>query len=345
MPKWPNYQQLFEGEDMSPNDKQQILTHSRLSCFRACPKKHFWRYEVGLRPDEDSHPLRIGQMFHRALEADSRGENIENAMEGISDDLYDLALVAAMFTGYKRRWADEPHIETVDVEKAFGIPLVNPDTGASTPIWQLAGIIDRIVRLSDGRIALMEHKTTSRDFSSGADYWTKLHLDQQLSIYIVAARAMGYDIQTVLYDVTRRPSLRPLKATPEDKRKYKKDGSLYANQRDQDETPAEFAARVAIDIESRPEHYYTRIEIARPEQDIKDCQAEVWQQQLSIREAQRSGRWFKNPESCFSLNGTCEYIGLCQSGMSAGEVPPGFTIVEDKHPELSRIDADAGQAA
>ena len=341
--KVKDWRKLYEGLGM---ESKQLLTHSRLSCFRACPKKHFWRYEIGLRPDEDSFPLRIGQMFHRALEADSRGENLDVTMEEISDDPYDLALVAAMFVGYKRRWADESHIETLDVERTFDIPLTNPDTGASTPVWQLAGVLDRIVRLPDGRVALMEHKTTSRDFSPGADYWTRLQLDQQLSIYILAARAMGYDIQTVLYDVTRRPSLRPLKATPDDKRKYTKDGKLYANQRDQDETPEEFAARIAEDIESRPEYYYSRIEIARPEQDIIDCQAELWQQQLSIREAQRSGRWFKNPESCFGLNGTCAYLGLCQSRMSPDSVPPGFVIVDDKHPELSRVhNAGAGQAA
>ncbi len=47
----------------------------------------------------------------------------------------------------------------------FDIALVNPETGRPSTNWRLAGVIDRIVRLPDGRLALMEYKTTSRDFA------------------------------------------------------------------------------------------------------------------------------------------------------------------------------------
>ena len=211
----------------------QLLTHSRMSCFRACPRRHYMAYELGLRPTRDSFPLRVGAAFHVACETHDAGGDVDVALATM-DDAYDLALVAAMFDGHRRRWADEP-LEAVATEQPFEMPLVNPETGAPTPVWQLAGKIDRIVRLRDGRLALMERKTTSKDFSPDADYWVQLHMDQQLSIYVIAARALGYDVATVLYDVTRRPALRPLKATPEESRKYTKAGALYANQRDQDE--------------------------------------------------------------------------------------------------------------
>ena len=193
----------------------QLLTHSRLACFRACPRRHYLRYELGLRTETTGFALRVGSAFHRALEACDKGEDPESALAEGLDDPFDLALVAAMFDGHQRRWGDAG-IEPVASELAFDLPLVNPATGAATPIWRVAGVIDRIVRMPDGRLALMEYKTTSRDFAPGADYWLRLHLDPQLSIYVVAARELGYDIQTVLYDVTRRPALRPLKATPED---------------------------------------------------------------------------------------------------------------------------------
>jgi len=282
-----------------------------------------------------SAPLRVGSAFHRALEAQFTGADIETAMAEILDDPFDMALVAAMFHGHTTRWGDEP-IEAIEVERPFEIPLINPETGAATPVWNLAGVVDRIVKLPDGRLALMEHKTTTRDFAPGADYWVRLHLDQQLSIYVIAARSLGYDVQTILYDVTRRPMLRPFKATPEADRKFTKNGVLYANQRDRDETPEEFAARVAADIAERPDYYFARIEIARLQGDIDECGAELWQQQLAIREAQRSRRWFKNPDACFSLNGTCEYLSICQTGIAEGEVPSGFRIVNEIHPELIR---------
>ena len=188
-------------------------------------------------------------------------------MEQALDDPYDLALVAAMLQAHTERYRREP-LEPVASELAFDLPLRNPATGAASTVWRIAGVIDRIVRLGDGRAALMEYKTTSLDFSPGADYWLRMHMDQQLSIYVLAAREMGYEIDTVLYDVTRRPSLRPLMATPEEKRKYKASGALYANQREEDESPKAFAARVAEDMRARPDRYFARIEIARLDQVV-----------------------------------------------------------------------------
>lgn len=310
----------------------QLLTHSRMACFRSCPRRHYMAYELGLRPTRDSFPLRVGAAFHVACETHDAGGDVDVALATM-DDAYDLALVAAMFDGHRRRWADEP-LEAVATEQPFEMPLVNPETGAPTPVWQLAGKIDRIVRLRDGRLALMERKTTSKDFSPDADYWVQLHMDQQLSIYVIAARALGYDVATVLYDVTRRPALRPLKATPEESRKYTKAGALYANQRDQDETAEEFAGRIAADIALRPEHYFARIEIARLDQDLEECAAELWIQQQTIRAMQRAGKWYRNPGSCFEPY-SCEYLTICRASGLETYTPDGWIRIEDVHPELS----------
>ena len=200
--------------------------------------------------------------------------------------------------------------------------------------WKLAGVLDQIVKLPDGRTALKENKTTSRDFSPGADYWTALHMDPQLSIYVLAAREMGYDIDTILYDVTRRPALRPLMATPDDKRKYKKDGSLYANQRESDEAPEEYSARVFAKIAEKPGDYFARIEIARLESELDACRAELWMQQKIIRQAQNMGYWYRNPGSCHSPY-ACEYLSICQNTDLDTVTPIGFRRVEDKHPEVT----------
>ena len=312
--------------------RDDTLTHSRLACFRACPRRHWMKYELGLRPEQDSFSLRVGSAFHLALDFFEKGQDPAPALEQLLDDPYDLALVAAMVNGHRHRYGDE-QIETVASELRFDIPLRNPETGKPTPTWTMAGVIDKIVRLPDGRLALMEHKTTSQDFSPGANYWVKLHLDMQLSIYVIAAREVGHDVDTILYDVTRRPMQRPLKATPEDKRKYKADGALYANQRDRDEAPEEYAARVAEDIESRPDHYFTRIEIARLEQDLEECAAELWQQQKAIREAQKMGRWYRNPGACF-MPFPCAYLPICQNRDLEQTTPNGFRRGEI-HPELA----------
>lgn len=312
---------------------KDALTHSRLSCFRDCPRKHYLRYELGLRKDEDGFARKFGSALHYCLEMTDRGLEIQDDELGLEDP-YDQAMLAAVFRAHIERYSEaEDQLEVVAAEQEFEIPLINPETGRPTPTFVLRGKIDRIVRLRDGRLALGEYKTTSRDFSPGAEYWQNLHMDPQLSIYVIAAREMGYPIETVLYDVTRRPALRPYKATPEENRKYKKDGTLYANQREEDETPEAYMARITADIAERPEHYFSRIEIARLDQDLDDCRADLWQQQLAVRAAQKSGHWYKNPNSCYGIF-SCDFLPVCQNRDLETVTPQGFVRLEDVHPEL-----------
>ena len=314
-----------------------LLTHSRMSCFRTCPRKHYLRYELGIAPVKDDAPRRVGIAFHALLEAADKGVEMTVEMLGL-EDAYELELVLAMFDGHLRlHFENEKWATPVASELEFNIPLVNPATGKATQTWRFAGKIDRIVQLADGRLALMEYKTTSRDFSPGAEYWQNLHMDQQLSIYVIAARELGYNVQTVVYDVTRRPSMRPLRATPADVKKYTKDGRLYANQREEDETPQEYAERVRADIAARPEHYFARIEIARLEQDIEDCRSELWQQQQAIREAQKSSRWYRNPNSCYGMF-CCDYLPICLNRDLETTTPAGFARSLDIHPELANAE-------
>lgn len=309
-----------------------VLTHSRMATFRACPRRHEIAYELGIRPESESFALRVGSAFHAALDAASKGLDVEQAMAKHTVDPFDLAMVAAMFHGHQQRYG-EASFYAIKRELPFHLPFAS-------------GVIDCIAELPDGRLALVENKTTSRDFSPGADYWLYLHLDQQLSIYVLAARELGYDVQTILYDVTRRPSQRPLKATPIEQRQYtlkdtklkdgtvKPAGTLYANQRPEDETPEEFAARIAEDIAERPDHYFARIEIARLEQDLEDCRHEIAQQRAAIDRARDEGAWYRNPGACFSPF-PCSYLPICQFRDLAERTPAGFVRLADVNPELA----------
>jgi hypothetical protein len=59
----------------------------------------------------------------------------------------------------------------------------------------------------------------------GSTFWKRVTLDPQLSLYIPALREMGYDPRGAIYDVLRKPSLEPYKATPVEARKYKAEKS------------------------------------------------------------------------------------------------------------------------
>lgn len=72
------------------------------------------------------------------------------------------------------------------------------------------------------RARMIEHKTSTEDIGPGSAYWQRLILDNQISNYNTGLRALGYEPIDILYDVAKRPALRPSLATPEESREYTK---------------------------------------------------------------------------------------------------------------------------
>lgn len=334
----------------------ELLTNSRMSCARTCLRRHCLRYEYGLRAERDALPLRIGSAFHAGKEADDLGIDAIERVRGFELDPYEEELVVRMLMGHRWRWEKDEY-EVIATEQGFELPLRNPETGAPTPNWRIAGKIDRIVRLADGRLALQEYKTTSDDIAPGSDYWVKLRLDQQISLYFLAAREMGFDVQTIVYDVTRKPTLRPSKLPVLDDNKMKivldadgarvrtKDQKKWRESADSAaghvlqtriETPDEYGERINEEIALWPFHYYQRVEIPRLEQDLEQFRHELWWQQRALREAQLTGRWFRNSSACVTTTYTCEYLGICEQNLTnESPAPNGFVKVENIHPELA----------
>jgi hypothetical protein len=255
--------------------------------------------------------------------------------------------------GYAWRWRAQP-IAIVASEQQFVLPLINPATGAASKIFRLAGKIDGIALLSDGRMAVREHKTTSEDVDASSDFWRRLQLDAQPSIYVYAARQLGYDVSAVIYDVVRKPTIRPtdvpvldqdgLKVVVDQdgKQVFKKDNKPYQapnkakgwSLQTRSMTPTEWAEKLVNDIGQRPEWYFARREIARLDDEIEECQAGLWEIQQTLREAQRTDRWYRTVgrDTC----PYCPYWGPCSSKQSLDpdSPPEGFAYVSDVHPEL-----------
>lgn len=320
----------------------KILTTSRLKCYRRCPREHRIAYDLGYRLLIESEALRFGTLVHRALEAwwKATSDRIAAALVVLDralaegSDPFDIAKARALLQGYHARWIDEPY-EVLAVEVEFRAQLVNPETGAPSKTWALGGKIDAIVRdLRDGRVLIVEHKTSSEDVRPASDYWKRPRLDAQVGMYFVGGRALGYDVQGCVYDVIAKPSLRPYKATPVESRKYTKAGSLYAGQRDRDETPEEYGARVFADVFASPEDYFARGEVTRLEQDQRDHAFDAWQLGRQIREAELAQRAPRNPDACVRYGRTCDFFVVC-SGEASLEDTTRFRLLEHVHAELS----------
>ncbi len=319
-----------------------LLTNSRLKTFRACPREHQLSYVEGWKPTQIGEALRIGTLVHRGLEAwwrNTDGNALPDALDAVRGkafDPFEQVKVEEMLVGYSRRWMDErAQYEVLAVEAEFRAPLLNPETWAASKTWQLAGKVDVIVRRrSDGRVLVVDNKTTSDEMEGDdATLWAKLAMDSQPSQYVIGAEALGYTVDELLWNVLKKPAQRQKLATPVESRTYKKDGTLYAAQREFDETPEEYRVRVAEVLSASPDRFFQRRCFPRSNSQIQEHMADAWMQAATMRESARLGRAPRTPESCHNMR-VCPYWSLCSTGGRPEDYPADFHKVENVNSEL-----------
>lgn len=66
------------------NGTKQLITHSRLDCFKRCRKRHWFAYEIGLRRETDAKALRMGSAYHDGLEVLGNGGTLEAAQDAVT---------------------------------------------------------------------------------------------------------------------------------------------------------------------------------------------------------------------------------------------------------------------
>jgi hypothetical protein len=333
-----------------------------------CLRRHYLQYEwggVGLTRERQSEPLRFGSMFHYGLDLLAQGMDAQAVCAQIQSRYGDISpwiqtpedesnwwleceKVMRLLLGYQWYWSSTA-IEIVATEQTFDIPLLNPDSGKGSMNWDLRGKMDKIARI-DGRLMLMEHKTTGEPIDDDSDYWARLRIDSQISLYLLAARAKGFPVQGVLYDVIGKPrtSLRnPLyQMSKEDKDRLTNDGIYFGETFDPDmvavaieqkkETVAMYGARLAWDITATPADYYVRKEIPRLDSDLDELRKELWGIQKRLSFCKQHGFWDKNTNAC-RWPYPCEMIDICYGGYDVSEgasIPPGYKLKSSQHPEL-----------
>jgi len=334
------------------SSEKTALHQSSMATMRKCPRQYHYSHVLGLRKNSERDYFRFGTIWHSAMEMhDMPLEDVVAMIDTHYPDGsgYDMEIerntVVALLTGH--RWIYRTsNLRIVAPEVAFDIPLINPETGAASRTFTVAGRIDAIGKM-DGKNVVVEYKT-SGDAIESDDYWMRLRYDAQVSTYVHAAQAMGIDTNTVIYDVTRKPTIAPrqipllddsgckIVLDSDGNRAYNKNGTPRQSASSADgmimqcrpETPEEFGVRLLEDITSRPPFYYQRREVIRLEDDITGYMLETWQQAKAIIDATAGGRWFRNVGK-FTCSG-CDYSGLCLSGVALGEneIPSGYTKKE-----------------
>jgi hypothetical protein len=352
------------NEGMEIVKSRELLTASRMASLLKCQRQHYWRYEVGLQSVSESVPLRFGHAWHTAMEGRWQGMDYEAALafatEGATDlDPITLATLAGLLAGYYRTYAHEI-IKTLRPETEFRYDLPGSRTFAA------AGKIDGLGELIDGRLCMLEHKTTSEGIGADSKYWNVLRFNSQVFQYVGAARRLGHDVSVVLYDVVRKPSIQPLSNVPkldeaglkvvlgsDGQRVMKRDGQPKQSADKEKgevldgapETPEQFADRLAADCMDRPDFYFARREVPILEQDLEEFETQRLEVSRQILMHRAAGRKARRPEHAWARNcggitcGFCEFESFCMQNLSVdpGQVPAGFKLGETKNPELNVV--------
>ncbi len=345
----------------------QLLTVSEIRTYRRCPREHHIRYGLGYRSIGRALSLRFGSLSHCGLEAwwkahqDARWPEMESAIcRAATDpkctvDLFEFEKAREMLLAYHARWVNE-ELETVTTEQQFECPLINPETGYPSKTFMVGGKIDVIVRDSEGRLWLVEHKTSASDITAGSDYWKLLQLDNQVSMYFTGARAIGYEVSGCLYDVLGKPAFRPsqipvldsegikvvhdatgVRVRAKDGKKWRETGDTASGYvlQTRPETPEEYGARIRAALAADPSRYFVRGTVVRLAQEEQDAAWDAWTTAKQIHTGNRARQWPRNPDACVRYRRTCDYFGYC-TGTECLEDETKFVRLEDPHEELTR---------
>lgn len=292
----------------------KTISHSGLRLWRNCRRQYKHAYIDLRRPVNVALALAFGKVWDLALEAWHRGTTAEDRMLRAApflakiNDPFLRAKAEAMLVGYSVQWASAP-VEIVATQVEFVVPILNPETGEAHPEYQYMGILDGIVRYRD-RLLGLESKTSSEDIGPGSAYWQQITvLDSQVSQYLLGMQQAGHDLESILFDVAKRPALRPGKV----------------------ETPESYRERCALAIQAEPEKYFQRQEVVRLERDARAYAQDLWDYACDLTIAEHTGRWPRNPDRCRQFGRACEYLPVCASEASIDDPVLYRTTERDNH--------------
>lgn len=277
------------------------------------------------------------------------------------------------FFAYLWYWQHDP-IDVVASEVAFRLPIHDPAIGLPLPTEEVVrvGKIDHVVEWQ-GMIGNVERKSTTRDITPGSDYWSRSTKDTQVSMYALAFRDMLQAGQlpkavqeavervgrfgNTLYDVWRRPSIKPKALTQKDTAAFLETGEYMSEKLAVEvtgengeyvrvegdeaevefgksgkpaikETVSMFGARLWQELTENPERYFQRREIARTDRELRKFRTDLYNIYQMMRMQSEAGTWFENEAQC-QATFRCPFIPICYGpgadGVCDGQTTPvGF---------------------
>lgn len=309
------------------------LSHSSIQSFLRCPRLWYLQYILGISPiGARSRPLEMGDAIHQALEVWWTGE-------GSTQDRLDAAVAAfnqaatelsfedrtqgpVLLQGYAAQYSDdELRYQGLPLaEQKLELPVLDPD-GNVDPRMVLVAKMDVVGYDELGNTVLVEHKSTASDINTST-FWNRFSNSLQLPLYWIAATDCYRRPTKLIVDVVRAPIMHRAKATPIEKRKFRKRDDQYGKAgeplpgtRLRDETTAEFAARAAEAVLENPFGYFTRREYTFTGCQIAEARADVWAVgNLMLEVIAREGASARNSDGCEKYGELCGFHAACYGG-------------------------------
>lgn len=232
-----------------------------------------------------------------------------------------LAKCRGLVRGYDARWKDADFVPD-SVEREHIERLVNPDTGSCGRKMRIAGKVDA-TGWAAGNWVVLDHKSTSEDIAPGSPYRAQLAVDAQAPMYMMLNAMGGRKPHGAIWDLMRKPSISPREA--------------------KGETLEQYGERLADDCTNvRPEWYFQRQAVIRPDSDLIEFAEDLWRQSKEILRARREKAWPRSPGACLNHHSPCTYLPLCagHDSVDSGNWQTRATV----HPELPGLGAGANNA-
>ena len=260
---------------------------------------------------------------------------------GLDEEPQTLSLIYGMIQAYDRYWRDvQAGVTLLDSEVELSTTMLNPETGRESRTWSLGGKIDKLVEW-EGRV-LVDHKTTSENIEDPAgSYWRHLRIQKQPQMYELLLLANELKVDRVIWDVIRKPRIRPKKISAATAKEVQETGSYCGVKMGSDdllwaidkvESPFMYESRVIELMLNESSAYLARRSIPRLGNELIDYATEVWTIGQEMRKARVDGANYQNESACFIYNRPCEYLGIC----SGHDYPESDQWVTNDltHPEL-----------
>lgn len=279
------------------------ITQSMLQSFLSCRQRSLLQLDLWEPILGGSSSAARGDLYHSALEAFHNSPSREVDIPAVYatwlevqkkkgpidalevDDAY--AFLNASMPVYVDFWKASDDKLTWDAgsaEKVFDVKWNG---------YRLRGKIDGLPRIKKD-FWVFETKTKSA--IEEESMLEALAFDFQNMFYMTCLKAIGQPAVGVIYNIIRKPQLRQKKT----------------------ETPDELSIRIAEDIESRPDHYFKRYEIAYSPESITRFESEL----LSV--LQEFQKWlsgevptYRNQTACITRI-KCTFLAACSSNSMAG---------------------------